>query len=487
MTDFISAGSKLACPACHHLQLFERSIPEDSLPIFIRCSHCDWRLSFAKGDTKPVFAKVDPINRVHGNWTVEMQQAAGKDYWKESTSSESFRDGCNGIASHLAGGLQLIERLRGQLRQLADNMTEQFQGEWGMHSAFLRYWNPTRVESWIKQPFCAFPVKCEDKWLTARTRLFIQPSFFTPIVGFPLRSYGGFYAQLITPYLLIEFPLETWLRNILDVTATPELKVVADRIVGRDLFHCWRDIPGTVPAEDHHDDAPILKISNSLQARTWLARLSVSPWLIGKLTEDHAFKQLWTYFESQTTNRKLYGEVFKQFVEYGRMALFFADIKNAWEVSLTIGSFMYGQKLVLIPSPERKDQYQALHREAAFVKANTSFHWKVVNQSDSLDDVLWDTVGYVIVDYSEDFPPEALEKLYNYNGRLIIISQNPVMDTLTSNWEASRFYGLVAKSIWHPEIAGIESPFSYEKGQDGLVQSILSDWHEGSKISTGKL
>lgn len=486
MSDFISAGAKFVCPACNRLQLFERSVPEEALPIAIRCStpECGYQLTYAKDETKPVFPKIDPMNRVHGNWVVEIQQSKEKDYWKPIGGQYSFRERCNMIATHLAGGLQIIETLHSELRRLADMMTQQFQTEWGMHVGFLRMWNPGRVENWVKQPFVAFPINCEDKFLNDRTRLFIHPNFFVPRLGFPLKSYGGFNAQLITPYLLIEFPLETWMRNLLNILPIPDLRVVGDRLVGRDLIHCWRDIPGTVPDIDHNDDAPLLKIIDSLKARTWLARLGVCPWRIGQLTEEHAFKALSTYFQSDTP-KKFQVDTFHQFKEHGRLALFCEQPSDAWELALTIGSFMYGQKLVLVSSLEYKDNYTALVRESNYVKANTSFHWKSVKDGD-IDDLPWEQISYVVIGYDDEFPPEVLEKLYRYNGRLIVISQNPLMDMLDTNWEAARFYGLVAKSIWHPDLPALNAPFDYTKGQDSLVSAILANWHDDSKITKGR-
>lgn len=486
MSDFIPAGAKLVCPSCGRLQLFQRAIPEEALPLVIKCStpECGYQLSYTKTDSHPLFPKVDPINRVQGNWLAEIQQAESKERWAPLAGQRSFREHCNTIATHVAGALQTIKVLESTLDQLAAAVTNQFESEWGKYSGFLRLWNPGRVDNWIKQPFVSFPVPCQDRFLLDRTRLFLHPNFFVPRAGFPLKAYGGFNAQLITPYTLFHFPLETWLQKLLAITPVPDIKVVADRIVGRDLVKCWRDIPGTVRDIEHHDDAPLLRIRDSKAARPWLARLGISPWQIGMLTEEHAYKQLWTYYLSDT--QKLYQtDTFHRFKEHGRLALFFEQIVDAWEIALTIGAFMYGQKLVLLPSLEHKEKYSAIF-PSGLVKANTTFHWKLVQGESDLDGIPWEQISYVIVDYSEEFPPEALHRLYQYNGRLIIIAQNMLMDTLETNWEAAHFHGLVARSIWNPDLPALNADFNYTKSQDNLVAGILANWHDDARITTGR-
>jgi hypothetical protein len=489
--NFINAGSRLQCSQCSRLQLFQRNIPEEALPFIIRCSFkdCNYSFSFNKGDIKPIFSKVDPVNRVQGNWVVEMQSEKTPDYWKPSGTASSFREKCNAIATFLASGLQTIEALKQDLKQLTNCMTEQFSAEWGTHAAFLKSWHPGRVDNWIKQPFLAFPIPCHDKVIASRSRLFIHPNFFAPQVGFVLPGYGGFNAQLITPYLLINFPLESWLRNLMEIKPTPDLRVVGDRIVGRELFFCWNDIPGTVPDAEHREDAPLLRIKDQLVARTWLAKQTVSPWGVGTLTEDHAFKALWTHFEGDTARAWQY-RAFRDFQEHGRIALFCEKYADAWEIALTIAAYIFGEKLVLLSSLERKANYTGLLREATNVKANTSVHWKQVTQPSDLADIEWEQLGLLIIDYDANFPVECLQQLYGYPGRLIIINRDyPIMDFTEENWEASLFFGLVAKTIWHPTLPAVHYEYDYDQdssqdytaeknSQENLVRTLLAQWRK---------
>ncbi len=494
MPDFIPAGTRHVCPVCKRTQLFERSVPATALPVTIRCSFKDCRYTIAysvpDADRPPVFPKLDIHLRVQGNWVVEMQAGEVKDYWKPIGQQVSFPERCRMIASHVAGAMQTVQSLRVDLEHFSEQFTEQFSAEWSMATSFLRYWNPGKIEGFVKHPFCSLPVKCQDRFITARTRLFLHPDFYAPSVGYPLTSFGGYCAQMVTPYTLINFPLETHLQNFMQIMPAAEINVVGDRVVGKDLFRCWRDIPGTIPDREHHDDAPLLQIKDSLSARTWLARLGISPWNVGELTTDHAFPSLWSYYKLSALEGVKPHQVaaFKAFAEHGRLALFYEKPLEAWEIAMTIGSFLHGQKLVLTSSLEHKNTYQSISRHARENSATLPFQWKEVRQTEDIDEHTLQGVEYVILNYADDFPPEALEKLYDYPGRLVIIGQDMLMDTLTENWEASLLFGLVAKSIWYPELPATNALFNYDAPscQESLVGTILRNWFEESKIKKAK-
>lgn len=494
-TDFIQSGQRLFCPNCKRVQLFSRAVPIAALPIVIRCGFgdCQYTIAYSTEDSPPIFPKLDAKNIVKGNWLVEMQQGNEKDYWKSTTPGQiSFQDRCKAIATHTAGALQNVQSLRADLDHLATALTDQFAAEHSLTNSFIKYWNPSKAMNFIKQPFCCLPIICQDKFIGSRTRLFFSPDFYSPIVGFPLQGFGGYSAQLITPYTLINFPMESHLQNFMDVMPSPDIRVVDDRVVGRDLFRCWRDIPGVVPDREHHEDAPLMRIQQSQKARTWLARLGIAPWNVGQLTEQHAFPALWTYYSGSASDGVKASEarVFKQFVEHGRVALFYANPLDAWSVASTIGSYVHGSKLALMPPSEDRSLYQHVQASARETRSTKPFHWKEIKRVEDMpDQQTLQGVEFMIVHYDRSFPTEALEKLYNYNGRLIIISQDPVMDTLTENWEASLLFGLVAKTIWQPNLPAAEATFNYES--DIVMQSpvglILRQWVDSSKIRKGKI
>lgn len=463
------------------------------LPVFIRCgfADCGYSINYSTEDQPPIFPKLnlsDPASIVKGSWHVEMQQGAEKEYWKSTTPGQiSFQDRCKGIATHVAGALQIVASLRLDLDKLAQALTDQFAAEWGLANSFLKYWNPTKVSNFCKQPFCCLPVACGDKFITARTRLFFSPDFYAPSVGFPLQGFGGYSAQLITPYTLVNFPLETHLQNFMDVLPPPDIRVVDDRVVGKDLFQCWRDIPGVVPDREHHDDAPLMRIKDSLLARRWLARLGIPPWNVGELTTHHAYPALWGYYKGTAGEGVKPKEtaIFKQFVEHGRLAMFFANPLEAWSIATTIGSYLYGSKLILIPSLEDKRALRDVQTSAREIRTNTPFQWKEVKRVEDMpDEQTLKGVDFMIVQYDERFPTEALNQLYNYSGRLIIIAQDPLMDTLAENWEASLFFGLVAKSLWNPDLPAVRAVFNYETdtATESPVGMILRQWVDTSRI-----
>lgn len=490
MSEFINGGQRWQCPACQRLQIFDRPILESMLPVKISCSFsdCKYTISYSQKDIKPQYPKVDPLNILKGHWQVELSQGQVKEYWKPATGQVSFADRCNAIATHVAGGLQAIDTLKKDLDMLAKSFTDQFHSEWSLATSFLKYWNPVKVNSFIKSPFCCIPVVCQDKFLTARTRIFLHPDFYAPKVGYPLQSFGGYSAQMVTPYTLINFPLETHLAEFMQLMELPDLRVVGDLINGRDLYRCWRDIPGTVPDREHSDEAPLLRINEPHLARPWLARLGINPWNVGELDrQEHAYSALWTYFKGDSCTGKQ-KDVFKAFATWGRIALFFADPMKAWEVAATIGGYMFGEKLALISNASKAVGYKTVVSSCVINRANTSFHWKEIKSVEDVPDskALRD-IDFMIVYYDAEFPPEALAALYTYSNRLILIANDPLMDTLSENWEASLLFGLVSQSIWQPDLPAVNAHFDWELDsvKESLVGSLLRQWVMSSRIARG--
>lgn len=489
--EFIRSGQRWQCPSCRRLQVFERPILATMLPVVIRCSFADCKYaqshSVLEVDNQPVFPKVDPINPVMGSWKVELNQAEVKplrEYWKPSTAQVSFNERCNTIATHIAGGLMAIETLKSDLDNLAESFTGQFQAEWSLATSFLKYWHPSKVNAFIKAPFCCLPVTCQDKFLTARTRIFFCPNFFTVKVGFPLQNFGGYTAQMVTPYTLINFPLESHLAKFMDLLPLPDVYTVGEMINGRDLYRCWRDIPGTVPDREHSDEAPLLRIKEPHLARPWLARLGINPWNIGELRkQEDAYAVMWSYFNQEKRFAKE-REIFQAFVKWGRLALFFESATKAWEIAATIGGYMYGNKLALISSSQREQVYKTILTSCTEQRANTSFHWKEIRSVEDVPEAATlDSLSLIIVYYDDAFPAEALAALYKYQGRLIIVAHDPLMDTLSENWEASLLFGLVSQSLWYPEVAP-STAFNYqlESVKESPVGSLLKQWVESSNI-----
>jgi hypothetical protein len=487
MTVFIPGGTKWPCPVCKRLQLFQRPIPQEALPVTVKCGFvdCQYKISFSTldADTPPTYPKLGPDQRVQGNWTVEIQEQQ-RSYWKTAMAEGkqvSFHDRADAIAGHLAGGLECIQSLKYDLEQLSDAMAAQFEGEWGVLTSFQRCWNPHYCNQFIKQPFLALATLAQDEFVKQRTRLVLHPKFFVQELGFFVPATGGFLIQLITPYSQFSFPVERWMAAVLDLPEPLQLRVSGNKIVGKHLFSCWADIPGTVPDIDHHPDAPSLKISNGLLARRWLASAGVAPWNSMPLEQSVDFLPSGIDFfrnSAQSQHRRAW----TTFAECGKLAYFVPSSEqrvSAWEFAITVGAYGIGQKLCLITDPFKKDLYANLWRETAGATTmSRHFHWKVVKDQQDLADTPWDSFKYILVDYTPDMPIEICRSLAEYNGRVILISDDPLLDTLESNVQASSFYACVNGIAVEQRLPAAEAEFNYDLVEHTLVSAILRDWRK---------
>lgn len=485
MTTFIPGGTKWPCPNCKRLQLFQRPIPKEALPITIKCSlpECGFGISYSTldADTPPCYAKYGPEAVLSGNWIVEIQEAK-KPYWKQAEAEGkqiSFRERADAIAGHLAGGHECIQSLKFDLEQLAEAMTIQFEGEWGALTSFQRFWHPTHTNQFIKQPFLALHTLAHNEFVRQRTRLVLHPKFFVPELGLFVPGTGGLLAQLITPYSQFSFPVERWMASILDLPEAFQLRVSGDKIIGKHLFSCWADIPGTVTDSDHEPDAPSIKIKNGLAARQWLATLGVPPWTNMPLERGVDFLPSGIDFFKYTAT-PAHRRAWTEFAEKGKLAYIVptADQRvSGWEFAMTVGAYGLGQKLCLITDPQRKDLYTSLWKEnTGPTTMSRAFHWKVIQDQQDLADTPWESFRYVFVDYTQDMPIEICRSLAEYRGRVIIITDDPLMDTLEANVQASHFYACVNALAVEQRIPAAEAEFNYDLLEHTLVSAILRDW-----------
>lgn len=497
MTTFIAAGTRWPCPNCKRLQAFQRGIAKEALPIILKCGFADCKFSQAfstlDADTPPKFPKVDPVNITQGNWEIVYQEPE-KPAWQEAGTGGqvSFRKRANAISGHLAAAFECVESLRYDLNQLVDAMTCQLEGEWGIHTNFLRFWNPAKVNAFMKMPFLALKTLATNENVRLRTRLILHPQFFLPELGLPINGLGGMLIQLITPYTQFTFPLERWFSSLCEVPEQLQLRCYygengSSKIVGRDLHLCWKDIPGCYTDSDHLEDAPSIRIAaGNREARCWLATMGVPPWPKQELTREDFLASGLDYFETTSPTPKQ-RRAFATFRNCGRLGYFVSgpDARMAaWEFCMSVGTFGIGQKLCIIGDPRLQKTYSGLAREATGpTTMSRYFHWKVVRD---LEDILqgdmgssmipWQSFKYIFVDYTPDTPLELLQYLQLYTGRLVIVHHDPLMDTLESNIEASHFHACLNGVHYDDYVPGSQDSFDYELAEHSVVTAILRSW-----------
>lgn len=502
MPAFIKGNTRRPCPLCAKINRFARDIPTEALPIRYRCPTpgCDFIVGHDTGDasTPPVFPRVDPRVPCESDWIVELNV---QDKTPDATmlGRLSFRERSNGIAEALGTGMALIKSLKKDIDLLEQAMIKDLSTHWGYYDHFMQWWNPKLVRSFVERPFISMSVPTTDPIAAHNLKLVIAPTFFSVYFGFTLWIDGGYWAQLVNPYSRYLFQLQAWEEALLELPALPKLKVVGSKIVGDDLVNVWKDIPGIRADDDHKASEPSVVIENSLEARTWLARLGVCPWQRDYLdTTQDLWGEPRSFFieESKSTDPdadKRSMAAWMRWRRCGRIGIQYESKERAWILARNMASFIRYRKLVLSPSPEAKKNYggwdilEQVGRDSTIV--NGMFDWVTADEHSVLRDTVEDKHGCIIVDFSDpaSFPPQLLEQLFQWKKLLIIIMpEDPVLDMMESNWEACRLYGLlnglhIPRSMTSHKT--IQRTLLKEKMQEGVVASLLQSWARGHRVT----
>lgn len=500
MPAFIKGNTRRICPTCSKNNRFARDVPDESLPIRYRCPTpgCGFSVGHDVDDKDhaPVFPKVDPRIQVDGDWIIELNV---QDRVPDSgvVAQIPFRDRANGIADALGTAMILTKSLKKDIDKLEQAMLNDLSTHWGYYDHFIHWWNPKAVRAFVERPFLCLPVPSADPIVKHHLRLVIAPAFYSVYLGTFLWKDAGYWAQLVTPYSRYLYRLQAWEETMLDLPALPKLVVKGDKVLGEDLLQVWRDIPGIKLDDGHTGTDPSVRIENSMEARVWLARLGVCPWQRDYLDTD---QDLWgepaSFFKAErsgeeATDDKRSQAAWMRWRRCGRMGIYYESLERAWILARNMASFVRYGKLVLSPNPKAQDEYggwellEQPDRDQSMV--NGMFAWVTVTENSHLRELVKDTDGCIIVDYSNPsaFPPELLEELYQWNKLLLVILPDDlVLDTLDSNWEAARLYGLLAGMHTAREMTAhktIQYSLLNEKMQEGFVASLLQSWARGHK------
>lgn len=502
MPVFIRGNTRRQCPLCTKVNRFARDVPSEALPVRYRCPTlgCDFVMAHDTGDatTPPIFPKVDPRIPCDGDWILELNvQDKAPD--TAMLGRLSFRDRADGIAEALGTGMALIKSLKKDIDLLEQAMIKDLSTHWGYYDHFTQWWNPKLVRSFVERPFMSMKVPTTDPIAAHNLKLVIAPTFYSVYLGFTLWIDGGYWAQLVNPYSRYLFRLQAWEEALLELPALPKLKVVGSKIVGEDLINVWRDIPGIKADDDHKASDPSVIIENSLQARTWLARLGVCPWQRDYIdTTQDLWGEPQSFFmdERSSTEEDADKRALSAWLRWrkcGRMGIQYDNIERAWILARNMASFIRYGKLVISPNPKAQEMYggwallEQPTRDGNMV--NGMFEWVTATEHSVLRDIVEDKHGCLIVDYSDPatFPPGLLEQLFQWKKLLIVIMPpDPVLDMLESNWEAARLYGLLSGLHTARPMTSyktIQATLLKGKMQEGMVASLLQSWARGHRVT----
>lgn len=449
----IVKGKRKACPKCQTVQAFSQDFDDTMAPLTVACSKpgCDWSYVLEANDLSFLTVpKIDPIKPTEGAWKIsagssgeETPPAKAVDY---SAISFSKRLDQAGVA--FLSGLQIIESLKEDLQKTADNFRQEIETIYSQISGFHDAWNPKLIYHFLLHPFATMPAHPLDRELNkAGCFFFLTPKFYSKLHGLPLNTKGGFYMQFISPYTQLGIPLEPHIRKELKVHGPLDLRFHYSKIVGRSLEDYWDKIAGVILDEDHSVNSPSVLVEDKRSARMWMVKHGLPAWNYHPTPPEAVFPVAEKWIREG--EEKVYLDAFQQFLRTGRMAIAWTDVPLARAFGLYLGTAYRGYKLVIVGQPRDRvvqgseewgnvASWKAKFQHHLNTRKDFVFHdWTDFNSLVGLNEF-----ELVMVDIAGGVPLEFLDRLHDYNGRLLLVLDDPLMDTLEENEVAPAIYSL---------------------------------------------
>lgn len=459
----IPPNTRKQCTKCDAVLVFPKTVYSGMLPVRIACPYCQWeyRLDSQEDRVYLQFPKVDPALPSRGPWWTEAlpkepkQDAAkvstGKSASKsliddlqslpESMRQRSFRERADELAALTLSGFQVAESLRNDLAQFQEQFQQDMELRYEASHAFRVGWDPEYLEEFLDLPFLAMPMPTMNPVLDERSCLLLCPKFYRRLLGIPVTFRGGFYFQLILPYFVMGNPLDAWTQSLLQFPVL-DLQVQGTRLRGYHLETLYKDIPGTVTDEEHTEQDPSLRMERTRhqETRMWLAERGVAPWSPLPTVDQALYPFLVRELPGQ--HGEGYGLFQKDFLATGRLAYLCEDHHVAVSSIKLLASCYKAPTLVILGSMLDRERWvdQEQAEEDAWNNRIAYHSWE--NFGSFLG---WDEMAFIVLDLTGEtlIPREFLDSLYAYRGRLLVLLDDAVQDTLEGNDRAGRIYGLV--------------------------------------------
>jgi hypothetical protein len=275
------------------------------------------------------------------------------------------------------------------------------------------------------------PAVCEEDVSKKYSRYVISPKFFEPRLGFKVSCNGGMNIELVNQYSRMSFPLEPDEIEELGVPGSLDLKIFGSKITGKSLSLCWRDIPGLSKDSDFSEEFPSVMIRNNYHARSWLADHGVVPWSARELTlKDMSISEPYESIKGSP----LYKGAFDILMRCGRIGIFWPDAEIMRSFAHACASMIKGITPIFVPGNQDKFQWRETSK-MGYGNASNDFCYFTNG-----DNVMWDAfmkTKSCIVDMTgglkRPIDIDFLVKLFDYQGILILICRDPVLDFPVDN------------------------------------------------------
>lgn len=463
-TEIIKANSKMECPSCHNVNKFAFSCYSDRAPLMISCPHCMYDKIVEPSDTRyMLLPKVDPTITCDNYWGIRLDQkvvedksATAEQIAKELDTSSpdikqaSFSERLNEAAESFLTGLAIIDVLKKDLSKVSHDFKEEIERVYQHSECFKHGWNMEMVQHFLMHPFSAFNADAIDARLQY-AKFMISPKFYTGIHGVPIGTHGGMYVQLITPYSELYFPVESWLREELEVPAHHALTVKGGKVWGPTsddwIDHHYKEIDGTTTDDDHSLYNTSILVEDKRLLRAWMVHhgnfgFHKTPVPSSDVMEGN-LSLIKNYEENELE------EVTKKFLTCGRIAMSWWPVGRARAAAMFLGTVLKGSKVIVTGGKELASEEDSWSRIISLRFTGCHYFYKH-KWSDFTTLFHFQQMAAVIVDVASGVPLEFLEMLQDYTGKLILILPDPVMDTLEENELATACYSLCNAAHCNP-------------------------------------
>jgi len=481
------ANFMVKCSNCNGVSHLPGAVRDESLPLLLRCQFCNHEQIWK---TMPVLPKesgltVSPV----GVWicpSLSDERFAAKpaeqaidlppDYMtgiKEfaKTNPEEqpipFFDTASQVGIYTRRVFGLVGLLHKQIDTFTETVARFFETKWKWAERFKRCYKRAYMQEFLDMPFYAMECPAEDELSAQYSRWIISPKFFDPAVGFHVDHSAGCRLELVNQYTRIYFPLETDIAQGIGVPEQLDLKVVSNKVIGASLPSCWDKIPGVVKDQDFTDEWPSVYIREPELARLWLARHGVRPWEPRAITpkELHLKEAYDAMYDDD-----LMAKAWERFTRYGRLGIFWSDVMHARRFAMLAGLMMQGITSIFVANHEDRMAWDSLyvgmgtgHHRAAneliFFRNGDPIQWKAIMKT-----------KMTIVDMTGGIDISVLERLLAYEGRLLILCSDPIMDFDTENLLAPYVHTLAGFGIFDKSS---NERWSGRRMQDSQIREAL--------------
>jgi hypothetical protein len=446
--ELISFNRVMRCQRCGGYGKCPHTFTVASIPFALQCVSCSHTELF--DDESRKFPKFPPQNGLHYFRVISVTKE--KDENGETVVSSTINAPGNYYEKAKKLGELTVEmyaklsEMETDLNAFRESIADAFMNAFDKSSVF-QYWNSMGLTEFIRNPYIAIPVRCEDSLAASYSRWIIAPKFFEEKIGVPVEASGGFRLYIINQYTRMSKHLDAFQCKLFgDIPESLDLKVYGRKLIGSSLPMCWRDIPGLREDSDSTSECVSVYMDNPCLSRQWLARHGVNPW------EDKPVKDedmLTIKLDELIAKNPQFKEAWDLFIAHGRVGVFWNDALEARRFCYLAAFMLKGVVPVFVESNAYKMLWSGLYAEVGTKNTSSSVRNKLIFTRNG-EAVVWEHVlscQTIIVDAYGELDSDIVDKLFYFKGRIIIIGNDYILDANNRNVIAPIIHGLSVYNV----------------------------------------